>query len=171
MIDRIANEIMLASRIMHTNNISAIAGELGYKPMLLINALYFGTESGKFVYDKKKDIITIDPEVVVEQLEVTEGLQELREQIEIFVGYLNGDEKDMSLEELVVMLGNSTPKLHCQIATATSQKLTAYQLLDPKDKQSEYTFYTLNENKDKLWGQKQFSTADSKAAKRAKRNK
>ena len=36
--------------------------------------------------------------------------------------------------------------------------IASYDLPDPKDKKSKYTFYTLAINKDSLWGTKQFKT-------------
>lgn len=170
MIDQLANELMIASLLMHTNNVSKIATEIGYKPILIINALYRGHETGKFKYDKKKDIITISPDVDTEKLAVSEGTVELREQIEIFIGYLNGDEKDMSIQEMQMLLGG-TPELHIKIAVTTSDKLTSYQLQDPKDKESTYTFITLNENLDKQFGKSQFVDKKTRAAKAVERVK
>lgn len=169
MLDKIANEMMIASRILQTNNVSNIASEIGYRPMLVISACYFGHESGKFVWDRKKDIITISEDIEVESLQPTEGLLELQEQIELFVGYLNQDEKDISHEELQLFLANSTPELHIKMAVFTSKKLASYELIDPKDKKSQYTFITMRENSDKLWGQKQFDPKKSKARRAGKK--
>ena len=96
-IDSIANELVIASLVKHTNNVSALASELGYKPLLIMNALYHGDRSGKFKYDSKKDIITIDSEVEAEKLAVTESLSDLREQIEQFIYNINLLEKDISI--------------------------------------------------------------------------
>lgn len=166
MIDQIASELIIASLILHTNNVSAIAGEIGYKPILIINALYRGNETGKFVYNKKKDTITISADVEPSQLAVSEGMAELVEQLEILIAYLNGDEKDMSVEELQMLLGG-TPELHIKVAIYASQLLTSYELTDPKDKESTYTFVTLKTNEDKKFGTQQFTVKKTKATKKA----
>lgn len=162
MIDQIANELIIASQLLHTNNVSRIAEEIGYRPMLIITALYRASENGKFTYNKKTDTISIAEDVSVENLNVSEAMSELVDLMEQFITYLNGDEKDMSVEELMMLLGG-VPDLHIKIAAFVSKKLTTYELLDPKDKKSSYTFITLKENADKLWGQKQFNAKKSKA--------
>lgn len=160
-IDSIANELVIASLVKHTNNVSALASELGYKPLLIMNALYDGDRSGKFKYDSKKDIITIDSEVEAEKLAVTESLSDLREQIEQFIYNINLLEKDMSIEEMQMFLPG-TPVLHIKMCIYTSEKLTTYDLADKKDKKSVYTFVTLKENADKQYGKKQFKTNGKK---------
>lgn len=168
MIDRIANEIIIASQIKHTNNLSVIASELGYQPMLILNALFQAERDGKLQYIKKKDTIKIHEDVEVDALAVTDGLAESREQIEMFVANENGIETDMSFEELRQFLP-MLPELHMQIALRTSKKLASYQITDPKDKDSVYTFYTLKENEGKRWGEKQFDVKKSKVTKLAKK--
>jgi tRNA/tmRNA/rRNA uracil-C5-methylase (TrmA/RlmC/RlmD family) len=164
MIDSIANELLIASRILHTNNVSAIAQEIGYRPMLIITALYKAQETGKFTYNKKSDTITQGDDIDLANLQVTEGIAELTDLIEQFVGYMNKDEKDMSTDELMMLLGG-VPDLHIKIVAFTSKKLASYEYSDPKDKDSTYTFLTLKENVDKRWGTKQFDAKKSKARK------
>jgi hypothetical protein len=166
MIDLIANELMIASTLLHTNNLSRIAEEIGYKPILIINAYYHAADMGKFTYDKKTDTIKISEDVEIEKLVITEGLHELMEQLELLATYLSREEKDMSIEELQMLLGG-TPELHIKIAATASPELTTYEFTDPKDKKSTYTFITLKENAEHKWGQKQFDAKKSKAAKRA----
>lgn len=167
MIDSIVNELLMASRILHTNKVSRIAEEIGYKPILIINAMYRGAETGKLTYDKKHDTLTISPDVEVEHLGVSEGMSELSEQVELLITYLNGEEKDMSIEELRLFLGGQTPELHVKIAVMASTNLATYEIADPKDKESVYTFITLKENRLRKWGTKQFDASKSKAKKRA----
>lgn len=45
------------------------------------------------------------------------------------------------------------------------QRVADYQLTDPKDLKSTYTFYTLFENREQLWGQKQFAVEPTGAEK------
>lgn len=167
MLDQIANEIIIASRLEGSNNVQFLAESLGYKPMLIITALYRGVETGKFEYNQKKGIIKISEDVAVDGLAVTEGVQELASLIEDFITYRNAEEKDDTIGDLWAFLGG-VPELHVKIAVQSSSKLATYELLDPKDKKSSYTFVSLKENADKLWGQKAFKAKPTgKAAKRA----
>lgn len=168
MIDKIANELIIASVLMKTNVVSEIASEIGYQPILILNALFKGERDGKFVYIKKKDIIKISPDVAVDSLGVTGGITESREMIEEFIANENSIEVDLAFEELrgfIPML----PELHLKIALFTSRKLGSYEVAEPKDKKSVYTFYSLKENVDKRWGEKQFDASKSLATKVAKK--
>ena len=168
MIDQITNEIIISSQLLHTNNVSRIASELGYRPMLIITALYRGVEVGKITYDEKRDTIQISEDVEVEKLAVTEGTQELLDYTEEFMRYLNAREKDMTIDELRMLLGG-IPDLHIRIVVFISTKLTSYELADLKDKKSIYTFITLTENVDEKFGLKQFKSIDSKTKKSRKK--
>lgn len=169
MIDQLANELIITSHLLGTNNIDLIGQEIGYRPLLITNGLYRGQEAGKFVWDKKKNIIVISEDVAVEELDVTEGIRELAEQIEIFITYLNNDtQTDMTLEEMMMFLGG-TPTLHIRMAAFVSPKLTTYDIADPKDKESVYTFVTLKENAEQEFGRKQFDASKAKVSKRAKK--
>jgi len=163
MIDEIANELIVTSKILGTNNVSEIGRQIGYRPVMIINALYRGSESGKFVWNKKKDIIKIAEDVEVNSLSVSEGMSDLLEQIEVLTGYLNTEEKDMSYDELE-MLFAGVPQLHLKIAVWSSKKLTTYDIAQPGDKDSVYTFVTMKENAEKQFGQKQFNAKKSKAS-------
>lgn len=156
-VDQIANEMVIASLVEHTNNVSKLASELGYKPILIMNALYKGELFKKFKYDSKKDIITISEDLEVEKLAVTESLSDLRAQVEEFIGNMNALEKDMTVDELRMFIPG-TPELHVRMSIYTSEKLVTYDLKDPKDKKSVYTFVTLKENADKQYGKKQFKS-------------
>lgn len=171
MIDQITNELIIASRLLHTNNVNAIAGEIGYKPMLIINALSHGVEVGKLTYNKKKGIIKISEGVESEHLSVTESMNELIEQLELFARYRNAEGKDDAINDIMAFLPG-TPELHIKIAVFVSKKLDNYDLADPKDKQSVYTFVTLKENVKKQFGLKQFDTKiKTKLAKTGKSKK
>ena len=164
MIDQIANELLVASKILGSNNVSHIAQEIGYRPMLIITALYRAGKSGKFTYDKKSDTITPGGDIAYEQLQLTEGMSELVELVEEFITYMNEEEKDMTYDELIMLLGG-VPELHIKMVAFTSNKLTTYDYADPKDKKSVYTFITRKENAEKQWGSKQFNAKKSKARK------
>lgn len=155
MIDQIANEMLIAAEITKSNSVKTIAEGLGYQPILLMNALFKGERDGKFVYVKKKDIIRIPEGIDYKNLAITEGLAESRGVIEDFIANENGLETDLSIDELRMFIPN-VPELHVKIAIHTSDKLATYEITDPKDKESTYTFVTLKENVDKRFGLKQF---------------
>jgi len=170
MIDYIANEIILASQELHTNNLSTIASELGYQPILIMNAVFAAEKSGKFVYVKKKDIIKISEDVDLDSLVVTEGLIESRDQIEMFIANQNVLEVDLSTDELrgfIPML----PEVQMKVAIRSSKRLATYDITDPKDRDSTYTFVTLKENLDRRFGEKQFDESKPSKFSRAGKSK
>lgn len=164
MIDLIANEILISGHILRTNNVSRIAEQLGYRPLLILTALYRGTKSKKLIYDKKTDTIIQGDDIDLPNLQTTESIAELRELVEEFMVYTNDNETDITTDELLMFIGG-LPELHIKIILFTSKKLTTYEVADPKDKKSVYTFITLKENLDKQWGKKQFDAKKSKARK------
>lgn len=169
MVEKIANEIILASIELKTNQVSKIAEGLGYQPILIMNALFAGEKAGKFVFVKKKDIIKISGDVVTEELAITEGLSQSQEQVEEFIANENSIEVDLTFEELHTFIPN-LPDLLLHIAINSSKKLATYDITDPKDKESTYQLITLKENLDKRFGQKQFDeTKPSKFAKAGKK--
>lgn len=159
--ENVANEMIIASQVMHTNNISNIASELGYQPLLVINALFAGQRSGKFVWNKKKDIIKIAADVAIEQLVITDQLIEIRDALEEFISNHNEQEKDFVFEELHGFIP-AVGETQLKVALYSSRVLDSYEIADPKDRQSVYTFYTRKENLDKLWGNKRFTLEEKK---------
>lgn len=170
MIDRIANEMIIASHLKKTNQVAPVAEQLGYQPMLILNALYEGEKAGKLTYITKKNIFNVDKDVNVEALLVTDQVAEVREQVEIFMTHQNASEVDMTVDELRSFLP-MFPELHMEIALFTSKVLATYELSDPKDKKSVYTFVTLKENEGKFWGKKQFDASKSLVKKHSKKAK
>lgn len=158
MTDDIANEIMIASHLLHTNNLSRIAEATGHRPILVINAMYAAKRSGKFDYNKKTDTIKISEDVEFDSLSVTEGMREFADVIEEYITNLNAEEKDVSTDELRMVLG-MPPEFQLDLAVFAAKKLATYTHADPKDKKSVYTFVTLRENLDKKFGLKQFKKA------------
>lgn len=167
-IDKIVNEIIIASSVMKTNNLSRIAQEIGHRPVLIFCAMYRAGETGKFTYNKKRDTIKIDADVEPKALAVTEGLSELIDIIEIYTAYLNSDEKDVTTDELRMTFGGISDT-HIDMALLKSDRLATYEFADPSDKKSVYTFITLKENIDKKFGVKQFDKDNSKAKRHAEK--
>jgi len=125
--------------------------------------LYEGERLGKFKWDRKKGILTVDYEVLANKPAVMESTLDLCHTIEELIRNLNSDEKDMSFEELFINWLPGVAEMHVRMAVRVSQLLTTYELTDPKDKESTYTFITLAENLSKEWGRKQFNVSKKKA--------
>jgi len=171
MIDQIANEIILSSLLLHTNSVARIAENLGYQPILIMNALYAGERDSKFTYVKKKDIINLSEGIETSHLMITSGLRESQDQIETFITNQNRLQTDLTIEELHAFIPN-LPEFHLKLAISSSRELATYEISDPKDKKSVYTFVTLKINEARKFGQKQFdATKPSTFAKHAKGKK
>lgn len=173
MIDQIGNEMIVASMVMHTNNVDRIAAVLMYSPVLIINALYAAEDAGKIKYNEKAKTFSIYEDVEPSTLSITEHFLgnepeiDVKEEIVQLIRNLNKDEKDMSAEELSTWIPGSTAE-RFKIFAYVTPELAMYEIADPKDKQSVYTFLTLKGNEDKLWGKKQFDSKKSLAAKHAR---
>lgn len=154
--DNITNEIIIMSTILKTNNVSRVAESVGYKPLLIMNALYKGNADGKISYNSKRDTFSISEDVVPEKLAITETMVELTEQVEMFIGYMNVEKKDITIDELQLFLAG-TPEQYIKLAVFSSDKLASYELAQPGDKKSVYTFVTLKDNLAHQWGKKQFN--------------
>ena len=171
MIDRIGNELIVASIVMHTNSVDRIAGELQYSPVLIINALYQAQRDGKIDYNEADKTFAINADVAVESLALTEQFigndpsLDVKKEIIQLIRNLNSTKVDMSAEELSTWLpGASATRL--KMFAYTEPTLTTYELADPIDKESVYTFITLKENAGKQFGKNQFNK--KKAAKHIK---
>lgn len=155
MLDGIVNELMVASHILHTNNVTRIASELGYQPLLIMNALSEGNRRGTFAYNRKRDTLDIAEGIEVDRLGLSEGVRDLGEQLAIFIGDMNSRESDLWIRRLAEFVPGTT-ELQIQLAVHSNPDLTTYDLPDPRDKKSVYRFITLTANADKQWGSKQF---------------
>lgn len=155
MLDGIVNELIVSTKLLNTNNVTRIASELGYQPLLVINALSEGNRLGKFVYHRKHD--TIDPTegLAIDKLAVSENMRELGEQLAVFVADMNSREQDIWIVRLTEFVPGTT-ELQIRLAVHSNADIAEYDLQDPRDKKSIYKFLTLTENLDKQWGAKQF---------------
>lgn len=157
----IDNEILIAGHVMHTNNVEAIAAELNYSPLLIINALYSAERAGKIAFDRKHKTFTVSEGVEVELLAPTDeflnvgGGINLSDEVEALISNLNGDGKDMSAQELSLWIPGSSV-VRVKMLALLNRNLTTYDMTDPKDRKSVYTFLTLKDNAAKQFGAKQF---------------
>lgn len=168
MIDEIVNELLVSTQLLTTNNVTRIATEIGYQPLLIMNALSEGNRRGAFKYDMKKD--TIDPAEGIEfdKLALTDGTRELGNQLAILISDLNSREQDIWIKRLSEFVPGVT-ELQLRLAVYSNPDITEYDAQDPRDKKSIYTFITRTDNADKLWGTKQFIDPPVKAKRKAAR--
>jgi hypothetical protein len=155
----IANEMLIAKEVMKTNSVDTVAAQLGYSPMLIVNALYQGERDGKLAYNRKQKTFTAAEGTEVSALSLgeeftTAGDFNIGAELAQLIANLNSEETDMSAEELMGWLGISDVRV--KMLAFVNSKLAMYDLADLKDRKSVYTFITLKENVDKRWGEKQF---------------
>jgi len=155
----IANEMLIAKEVMKTNSVDTIAAQLGYSPMLIINALYQGERDGKLTYNRKQKTFAATEGTDIAALAPGEefliaGDFNVGEELEQLVRNLNSEQTDISAEELMGWLGISDVRV--KMMAFINPRLAMYDLADLKDRKSIYTFITLKENADKRWGETQF---------------
>ena len=152
---KLANEIALLSYQTGSNSVPHLQELLGYQPLMMHNAITQGLEDGKFTkYDRKKGLVTVDPELELSQLQLTPAVMNMSVEIEYFIREANSREWDITLDELQLqlMLADS---VHINMAIFVNSNLATYELSPPKDKKTRYVFVTLKGNEGKLWGTKQ----------------
>lgn len=135
---------------------AGLATELMYPPLFLINALEYGKTLGILEHDYKTDKVTVlkDAPTTHMGMEVTMLMNALEDKIR----YENAKEQDLTLGLIQQWCTGVRPSA-AELALrrlVLDNVLYEYDLADPKDKKSVYTFYTLVENKDKNYGKKQF---------------
>lgn len=156
---QIRDQIVKANKLHPDWTISRIASELGYSPLFIIEALHLGEIEGDFKRDEEKDTL-VDVQWP-ERVSSSELLDDLYESIHKVVGYFNAKEMDIE-EGLMWQWLNGVRPLMIEFTIddlVMGDKIAKYDLTDPKDEKSVYTFLTLPENKDKQWGRKQFKVA------------
>lgn len=135
-----------------------IAQELMYPPLFLINALDLGVSRGVLEHDYESDELKVVKEPA--STHMGEEVNWLKNALEDKVRYENDRENDLSLG-LVQQWCTGVRPSAAELALrrlVLDRVLAEYELTDPKDKDSVYTFYTLIGNKDKQWGKKQFKS-------------
>ncbi len=136
----------------------AIGSELMYPPLFIINALDLGKKLGLLKHDYKTDEV----EVIQGSTTNTYMGAEVQDLMNAFVqkiGYENALGHDMNLgllQQWCVGVRPSAAEMGLK-RLILDGVLVTYDLADPKDKKSVYTFYTLKENEGEQWGTKQFA--------------
>lgn len=159
---QILDQIVKAHKLHPDWTISRIASELGYSPLFIIEALHLGEEHGDFKRDEEKDML-VDVQWL-DRVSSSEQLDSIYESVHNVVSYFNAKEMDIE-EGLMWQWLNGVRPLMIEFTIddlVMGGKIVKYDLTDPKDEKSVYTFLTLPENKDKQYGRKQFKVAPEK---------
>jgi hypothetical protein len=156
-IHEVAAELAQLHAVYPKASVSTLASNLGYQPLLIMNGLAYGNEIGLFHYKQKKDKIIKGKNPW--QYEVSSYIRQLAYNVRVVVVRENNREMDVSLDMLEQSWLTTTLPAHLKLAIRIleySGEFITYELSDPDDLASLYTFITLKQNIDRNWGLKQF---------------
>jgi len=163
--EQVANILAFYSYYHPKETIDEIALEFKLPAALIINGLYYGEREGLFTAKKKgaqyKEIVV--QAVPDDNSDFGKDLERVKGNILETITNLNSDKEDITDDNLFIWLG--VPFIVAKVALrllVNEGKLVDYRITDPKDKKSKYHFYTLEENKHKIYGSKQFKRAPKK---------
>lgn len=159
----IARQLAVMVELHPEMTISEMAAELAFSPIFIINAIAEGKRmeliqrTDKFEDDKLELISPLDLE---QQGGFLFGEENSRLQREItqLLNDLAEEEKDIEHNQLEFWVRGVRPSA-LEISLHVLKQLDiidSYELADPSDKKSKYTFYTLMRNSSHRWGRKQF---------------
>lgn len=177
--NELALQIAVLAKIHPKFTVSELAAALGWAPLFIVNALEEGRAMELFEVNREKDTLTVIPSHPLngEQTLSPMGVElaRLTDEILYKVASANKEEQDVSLEQLQWSWLKGLPLAHVELAIEVlvhNKLVEGYQLSDPYDKESVYTFYTLaGGNKDNQWGSKQFKPRSKAAKKRLEKKR
>lgn len=154
------------------DKVSDLASKLGLSPIFIINALDEAEQSEFFKRKRdKKGVITEELEVLkpidwgkVEHSDFGSDYARVEDEIYIAIENANKAEQDLELGTIMAWCRGINPsavEIGLKVMVANGQ-LSTYELSDPADKKSKYTFHTLPKNVGKEWGKKQFKAKKGK---------
>ena len=163
--EQTANILAFYSYYHPKATVDEIALDFKLPVAVIVNGLYYGERNGLYTAKKKgpqyKEItVEAVPDV---NADFGKDLERVKGLIYEVVTNVNSDEKDITDENLYIWLG--VPLIVSKVALRlllNEGKLAKYTIADPKDKKSKYHFYTLIENKDKLFGKQEFKVQPKK---------
>jgi hypothetical protein len=156
-IHEVAAELAQVHALHPKASVSELASSLGYQPLLIMNGLAYGNDMGLFHYKQKEDKITKGKNPW--RYQVSGNIRRLAYNVQALVTRENNREMDVSLDVLEQSWLPATSSTHLRLAVRIleySGEFITYELSDPDDLASLYTFITLKQNIDKNWGVKQF---------------
>jgi hypothetical protein len=159
------------SFISKTKKVSSIADATGLSPLQVTNAVFAGERMNLFtvVRDKKQTIDKIEvsdeqyADIALTSGNFGEGVDNVVGHIYEFIRNRNGVERDVEEGTLVFLARVPDAMITVALEIVKYHGLVhTYQYADSLDKKSVYTYYTLVENKDKLWYHKDFRSVVKK---------
>lgn len=158
-------------------SMSQIAKAIGWAPLFLMNALEEGQAMELFTFNREEDTITLtisDPLNGSNMYSMGDEVARLTDEILYAVATANKLEQDISLEQLQWAWLSGMPPAHIELAVAglkSADLIREYQLNDPFDEESIYTFFSLSGNEENKWGSKQFKPRSKASKKRQKKQR
>jgi len=157
--EQTANILAFYSYYHPGETVDEIAIDFKLPAAMIINGLYYGERNGIFTAKKKgtqfKEILV--SAVPDNNADFGKDLERVKSNIHEIITNLNSDKSDITDDNLFIWLG--VPFIVAKVALrllVNEGKIVRYWIRDPKDAKSKYNFYTLTENKDELFGRKQF---------------
>lgn len=153
-----ANKVAFLVKQYSNHTLTQIIGLLGMPSIDINTAIWAATELGYITEIDQETQRVLPGKNMPEMWDFGPNVTDLMQKIEYAFSQLAKKEQD--LEENYVSnwtLGYDAHDVLIALAELVNTKiLGVYQLTDPKDTQSTYTFYSLFENSEQMWGQKQF---------------
>lgn len=153
-----ANKVAFLVKQYPDHTLTQIIGLLGMPSIEINTAIWKATELGYITeLDTETQKVALGPNAP-EVFEFGDTVNELMEMITFSFGELAKKEQD--LEENYVSnwtMGYASHDVLIALAHLVNTRVLAtYDLTDPKDTESTYTFFSLYENGEQMWGKKQF---------------
>lgn len=156
---QIARQLAILNEMHPKQSIKQLAGRLGFSPIYIINALDEGERMGLFTRNKKNSSIKNHQiELNYQDLDLGDDITQILMAIERVIGDANDDEQDVESKTLEFWCVGINPAITemCIYILKEANIIAEYELSDPKDEKSKYTFYSLYGNEQNKWGKKQF---------------
>lgn len=160
----IANQICKASLIHPDWSVSEIATQLGYSTVFIIDALNYAEDMKFISRNLKKDTLLVKSAFKkLSSPDFGEDIFALRMAIFRTLNAENLKEQDIE-EGLMWQWSNGVRPIFIEIAIDALigfDAIVKYDLTDPKDDKSVYTFLTLPDHVEHQWGKKQFKSFET----------
>lgn len=155
---QIAYQLAILHKMYPKNTIDELAAHLMLSPIFVINALKEGERLELFTRKKGSDVIKGSTDIDYDELELGAEISRLNNEIVRVVAEANETKEDVEAKTLEFWCRGINPmalEMAVHVLT-TIGVIASYELSDPKDKKSVYTFLTIGGNEKKQWGAKQF---------------
>ena len=162
----IARQLAVLAILSPEKTISELAHELAYPVLFIVNAVKEGKRAGLFVEDRENDKLILMDAPITDSDSFGEEIGTLGDNIYILLENVAEEEQDMEegqLRHWLIGVRKSAIDIALYALKATNA-IDTYEITDPKDDKSVYTFITLKHNVGKQWGIKQFKEVPEEKA-------